>query len=160
MTVHPSETSTANGVTNGNGNGNSNHNTVMPDTESPRPLNLVGKTAIVTGSARGIGAGIALELGSRGANVVVNFTSESSRSVAEKLASKIESLSTGGKAIAVQASVVDKAGQQALVDAALQLSNSGHIDILVHNAGHGDDRYLPDITEEFYGMQTDINLKG
>ncbi|KAI1618036.1 putative short-chain dehydrogenase [Exophiala viscosa] len=139
-------------------NGNTNGHTTMPTTESPRPLNLTGKTAIVTGSARGIGAGIALELGSRGANIVVNFTSESSRSNAEKIVSKIESLATGAKAVTVHASVVDKVGQQALIDAALKLG-SGHIDILVHNAGNGDDRYLTDITEEFYDMQMDINLK-
>ena len=60
----------------------------------------------------------------------------------------------------MQASVVEKAGQQALVDAALNLSHHKNIDILVHNAGNGDDRYLQDITEDFYQMQMDINVKG
>ena len=80
--------------------------------------------------------------------------------MAEKLASKIASLGTGSKTACVQASVVEKAGQQALVDAAISLSPHKKIDIIVHNAGNGDDRYLQDITEEFYQMQMDINVKG
>jgi 3-oxoacyl-[acyl-carrier protein] reductase len=36
----------------------------------------------------------------------------------------------------------------------------GKIDMLVHNAGYGDDCFLKDITEEFYTTQSDINLKG
>lgn len=48
----------------------------------------------------------------------------------------------------------------ALVKAALELGGKNEINILVHNAGHGDDCYLPDITEDFYQIQTDINMKG
>ena len=80
--------------------------------------------------------------------------------MAEKLASKIASLGTGSKTAVVQASVVEKAGQQTLVDTALNLGLHQNIDILVHNAGNGDDRYLQDITEDFYQMQMDINVKG
>jgi NAD(P)-dependent dehydrogenase (short-subunit alcohol dehydrogenase family) len=47
-----------------------------------------------------------------------------------------------------------------IVGAATALSLDGKIDIVVHNAGHGDDCFLEDITEEFYRTQSDINLKG
>ncbi|KAF1949878.1 putative short-chain dehydrogenase [Byssothecium circinans] len=122
-------------------------------------FDLRGRTAIITGSARGIGAAIALEIARRGANVVVNYTSTKSQPAAETIASAISSSASGAKAVAVQADVVSKEGQQALVDAALELSETKEINILIHNAGNGDDKFLTDITEEFYEMQTDINMK-
>jgi 3-oxoacyl-[acyl-carrier protein] reductase len=47
-----------------------------------------------------------------------------------------------------------------MVKTASQLSATQEINILVHNAGNGDDRYLADVDEEFYEMQTSINMKG
>lgn len=46
------------------------------------------------------------------------------------------------------------------VKEALATSPNHQINILVHNAGHGDDRYLMDIGEEFYQAQIGTNLKG
>lgn len=109
---------------------------------------------------RGIGTGIALELARRGANVVVNYTSSKSRSAAESIASTIEGCRSGARAVAIQANIVIPEEQKKVVDAALELSGDKAINILVHNAGNGDDCYLPDITEGFYGMQTDLNIKG
>jgi 3-oxoacyl-[acyl-carrier protein] reductase len=109
---------------------------------------------------RGIGAGIASELGRRGANVVVNYTTEKSKAAAEALVEKISTSTSKARAVAVQGNVTDSADQKKMVEAALQLSPDREINILVHNAGHGDDCYLPDITEEFYQTQTDINVKG
>lgn len=107
---------------------------------------------------RGIGAGIAIELGRRGANVVVNYTSKRGAEAAEKV---IDAIRRGGsKAELVQANVSKLADLQNLVKAAVELSDSSKIDILVHNAGSGDDCYLADITEDFYESQSDINLKG
>lgn len=60
----------------------------------------------------------------------------------------------------VQADVVSSTGIKRIVQSAVALSTSGKIDILVHNAGHGDDRYLEDIDEAFYEIQTNINMKG
>ncbi|KAJ5976022.1 NAD(P)-binding protein [Penicillium waksmanii] len=51
-------------------------------------VSLEGKTAIVTGSSRGIGAGIALQLAKRGANVVVNYVSEGSKERADEIVKK------------------------------------------------------------------------
>ena len=66
----------------------------------------------------------------------------------------------GSNAVLVHANVVGLSDTKKLVNAAVELSPSGTIDILVHNAGHGDDCFLEDITEDFYTTQTDINLKG
>ncbi|KAK4889431.1 hypothetical protein LTR27_011775 [Elasticomyces elasticus] len=122
--------------------------------------NLSGKTAIVTGSSRGIGAGIALELGRRGANVVVNYTSAKSLAVAVKVVEQIRNGPAGASAVVVQGDVALASDRKRLVDAALELSPEKRIDMLVHNAGNGDDRYLVDLDEEFYDMQMSLNLKG
>ena len=107
---------------------------------------------------RGIGAGIAIELGRRGANVIVNYTSKRGAEAAEKVIDSIQG--SGGKAKLVQADVSKNTDLQSLVTAAVELSDTGKIDILVHNAGSGDDCYLADMTEDFYESQSDINLKG
>ncbi|KAF8866704.1 NAD(P)-binding protein [Acephala macrosclerotiorum] len=120
--------------------------------------NLASKTAIVTGSARGIGAGIALNLAKRGANVVVNYTSTRGEAAAAQLAKEIEP--TRSKVAVVQANIAAYKDLKKLTDAALEISGTGKIDILVHNAATGDDCYLEDMTEAFYQAQTDVNLKG
>ena len=91
-------------------------------------MELKGKTAIVTGSARGIGEGIALVLAREGANVVVNSRKAKD---CEGVVQKIVSL--GGKAIAVGADVSKKADVTAM--AAETVKQFGAIDILVNNAG-------------------------
>ncbi|KAF1976472.1 putative short-chain dehydrogenase [Bimuria novae-zelandiae CBS 107.79] len=126
----------------------------------PRKIyDLAGLTSIVTGSSRGIGAGIAFELARRGANVVVNYTSSASQSLAESVISTIEKCGSGARAVAIQANIVTTEGQNKIVQAALDLSKEGKINIIVHNAGNADDCYLPDVTEDFYEMQTDLNVK-
>lgn len=47
-----------------------------------------------------------------------------------------------------------------LVEAALALSETGRLDILIQNAASGDDAFLEDMTKEFFDTQTAINLKG
>ena len=90
---------------------------------------LDGKVALVTGSGRGLGTGIAVELGSRGTPVVANYAK--SASAAEKVVADIESF--GSKAIAIQADVsktpeVSKLFNEALV-------HFGRLDIVVSNSG-------------------------
>jgi len=92
---------------------------------------LSGKTAIVTGSSRGIGASTALLLAKEGANVVVNYRAKAPR--ANKVVKAIEE--AGGHAVAVQADVTEDEGRNALVDAAIE--NFGSLDILVLNASGG-----------------------
>lgn len=78
----------------------------------------------------GLGAGIAILLGKRGANVVVNYVSDGSRERAKKVAQEIEA--NGTKAIVVQADVSKTAEIPKLIDAALKISSTGKIEILIH----------------------------
>src|SRR5687767_8630843 len=89
----------------------------------PRPV------AIVTGSSRGIGRAIALELARGGHAVVVNYAH--SQAAAEEVVREIESL--GGEAIAVQADVGSADDRKRLIAAAIERWN--RLDVLVNNAG-------------------------
>lgn len=89
---------------------------------------LEGKVAIVTGAARGIGAGIAKEYAAEGAAVVVNYVS--SRSSADAVVEHITA--RGGQAIAVQADVSKQEDVERLFDTAV--AAYGTLDILVNNA--------------------------
>src|SRR5512136_1040236 len=117
-------------------------------------MELKGKTAIVTGSARGIGEGIALVLAREGANVVVN--SRKAREC-EGVVRKI--VSSGGKAIAVGADVSKKADVTAMVSETIK--QFGAIDILVNNAGiEGTPCLAKDLSEEQWDRVLGVNLRG
>lgn len=79
---------------------------------------------------RGLGAGIAELLAKRGANVVVNYVSDSSTKRAEEVAEKIKKIGT--KAIVVQADLSKLENIPKVVDAALDISSNKKIDILIH----------------------------
>ncbi|KAL2694884.1 hypothetical protein Neosp_001473 [[Neocosmospora] mangrovei] len=127
----------------------------MPDFKG---LDLTGKTAIVTGASRGIGAAIAVQLGQRGANVVVNYTSDKSKQRALDVVKKIEA--SGSKATLCQASVSTMKDIPKIVDSALQISETGKIEILIHNAALGVDANLDEVTEELFQTHFDTNVKG
>jgi 3-oxoacyl-[acyl-carrier protein] reductase len=117
-------------------------------------MELKGKTAIVTGSARGIGAGIAMVLAREGANVVVN-----DRKAADCTAVVQKITSAGGKAIAVGADVSQKAEVQAMAEATVKAF--GAIDILVTNAGiEATPTLARDLSEEQWDRVLAVNLKG
>lgn len=90
---------------------------------------LVGRVALVTGGSRGIGRGIAIELGAAGADVVVHY--RRNREAASGAVAAIRS--SGGRAVAVQASMGEPQEVDAMADAALEAF--GFVDILVSNAG-------------------------
>ena len=92
-------------------------------------MKLLGKTALVTGSAKGLGKRTALELARMGCDVVVNYVT--SRREAEAVCGQIESL--GRRAVAVQADVSDPDGVEKLIREAER--TLGTVDILVNNAG-------------------------
>ena len=91
--------------------------------------NLNGKTAVITGSARGLGKSIALRYAALGANVVVNYAS--SREAADATVTEIERL--GANAIAVQADMSRVVEIERLFAEASE--HFGQIDIAVANAG-------------------------
>ncbi|MBN9525294.1 MAG: SDR family oxidoreductase [Alphaproteobacteria bacterium] len=90
-------------------------------------FDLAGKVAIITGSSRGIGRAIALQMAAHGAKVVV---SSRKAEACAKVVAEIEA--AGGEAMALPASISDKAALQAMVDATTQ--SWGGVDILVCNA--------------------------
>jgi 3-oxoacyl-[acyl-carrier protein] reductase len=106
---------------------------------------LEGKTALVTGASRGIGAAIAAELARAGASVVVGYRSGTEE--AEAVASQI-----GGTA--VQADVSDPDDAKRLVEAA------GDVDVLVNNAGLTRDGLIARMPDEDWRDVIDTNLGG
>jgi len=114
---------------------------------------LQGRTAIVTGGSRGIGAGIALELGKRGANVLITYNNASTQ--ANDIISKLEAL--GVEALGVQASGNDRTSPDRIVKAAVEKWQ--HIDIIINNAGAGDDCLLKDMTHDLWDKILDCNLR-
>jgi len=115
---------------------------------------LENKIAVVTGGSRGIGKAIALKLASQGAQVVVNYTSNSS--AADEVVKEIEAL--GSKGIAVKANVSIAEDIENLIKETE--SQLGKIDILVNNAGITRDGLLIRMKEEDFDQVIDVNLKG
>ena len=115
---------------------------------------LEGRVAIVTGSSRGIGRAVAIELARQGCRVVVNYRSEAvaANEVVEAIVNE------GGLALAVQADVTIVSEAQALVDAAV--AAFGTVDILVNNAGIARDMLLLRMDERDWDAVLDTNLKG
>jgi len=117
-------------------------------------MTLEGKTAIVTGSARGLGKAIALKLASLGANIVLNDIASS-----EELDTTLEEFKAAGiNAIATRGDVRNQEDIKNMVSAALDAF--GRIDILVNNAGITKDKPMAMMSEEDWDAVLDINLKG
>lgn len=116
--------------------------------------NLEGKTAVVTGASKGIGAAIAKELAARGARVVVNYAS--SRQGADDVVAAITA--DGGEAIAVRASVADGEIVKRLF--AQAMSAYGSFDILVNNAAIYGPTPLGSITPDEFHRHFDTNVLG
>jgi 3-oxoacyl-[acyl-carrier protein] reductase len=115
---------------------------------------LSGKVAVVTGASKGIGAGIAKQLATEGAAVVVNYAS--SKSDADKVVDEIAK--RGGKAVAVQGSVTKKANVEKLFADAEK--TFGKIDILVNNAGVYEFMPVEEVTEPQFHRMFDTNVLG
>jgi len=116
--------------------------------------NLGGKTAIITGSSRGIGAATALRLAREGADIAVNYINDEAG--AQGTASKVREL--GQKAVVVRADVSNPTQVQQMVQKVLE--EFGHIDILVSNAGKGTKFNVGDTTDEEWERVFGINVKG
>jgi 3-oxoacyl-[acyl-carrier protein] reductase len=116
---------------------------------------LEGKTAIVTGAARGIGEGIAIKFAEQGANVAFTYVSDSSAERAKILEDKLTAL--GVKAKAYQSNAGDFAACEAFVNDVLK--EFGQIDICVNNAGISKDNLLLRMTAEQWDDVMQTNLK-
>ncbi len=117
-------------------------------------MKLEGKVAIITGSSRGIGSGIALKFAEEGADIVVNYRQKNS--LAEAVAEKMRRL--GCRALTIKADVSQKSDVEGLVQTALD--KFGKIDILVNNAGIFIGGKIADLKEEIWDRVMDVNLKG
>ena len=115
---------------------------------------LSGKTAVVTGASKGIGAGIAKGLAAEGAAVVINYAS--SKDGADRVVADIKA--KGGKAIAVQGDVAKTADVKKIF--AETKKAFGRLDILVNNAGIYNLLPLEEVTEEDFHRHFNINVLG
>lgn len=113
---------------------------------------LDGRVAIITGSSRGIGRGIAMELAARGARVVVNSSTsvESGRTVVGEIEAR------GGQALYLQADVGDLDACRALVAATNE--RFGRLDILVNNADWYVPQLFEDNTEEYWHRTVQVGM--
>jgi NAD(P)-dependent dehydrogenase (short-subunit alcohol dehydrogenase family) len=113
---------------------------------------LTGKTALVTGAARGLGRAIALALANAGADIALGLRDKASG--AEVIA-EIEAL--GRRAVPLQMDVMDLPQAYSAVDAAI--AALGHLDILVNNVGGGTEGPIEDFTEDEFDLTINLNVK-
>ncbi len=124
----------------------------QPDTAHvplDRALDLSGKTAIVTGASRGIGAAIAERLAQAGAHVVVGFREQAD--AADAIVAGIEK--AGGSAEARRGDVTKRVDVEALV------STAGQVDIVVNNAGTYPLHGLLDMMDHDFDAVVASNLR-
>ena len=114
---------------------------------------LTGKTAIITGSARGIGLAIAEKFIQLGANVIISDINET---LAKQTAETLKA--AGGEAIAIPANVTSVEDAQNLIEKAAEAY--GSVDILVNNAGITKDTLLIRMSEKDWDAVINVNLKG
>jgi 3-oxoacyl-[acyl-carrier protein] reductase len=114
---------------------------------------LRGRTALVTGGSRGIGAAISRALAETGASVAINYRERTDE--AKKLAEELRT--TGVKVITVQADVSLADAVSKMVDTAK--SELGTIDILINNAGIAITRGIDNLSEADFDRTIAINLK-
>ncbi|WP_078381752.1 enoyl-[acyl-carrier-protein] reductase FabL [Sutcliffiella halmapala] len=114
---------------------------------------MANKVALVTGSSRGIGKKIALQLASQGYDIVINYNR--SKAAAQETAAEIEQL--GVKALIIKANV----GQpEKIQEMFLKIDEEfGRLDLLVSNAASGVLRHVMDLEESHWDWTMNINAK-
>jgi len=116
-------------------------------------FDLSGRTALVTGAARGLGRAIALALSHAGADVALGLRDITTGS---ELVTEIESM--GHKALALQMNMAKLDEIFAAIDETI--AQFGHLDILVNNAGIAPENPAEKVREEDFDHTLEVNLKG
>ncbi|WNS80145.1 enoyl-[acyl-carrier-protein] reductase FabL [Domibacillus sp. DTU_2020_1001157_1_SI_ALB_TIR_016] len=111
------------------------------------------KTALVTGSSRGVGKAIAIALAKQGYDIVVNYAR--SKTAAEETAKEIELL--GRRALVIKANVGDTAKIKAMFETIAQ--EFGRLDLFINNAASGVQRPIMELEEKHWDWTMDINSK-
>ena len=114
------------------------------------------KTAIITGGSRGIGEAMTKKLGEMGYNVVINYRSDSSKALTEKLIQTLKE-QYGVEGLAVQADVSKYEDCEKLVKAAVEKFGE-KIDVLVNNAGITNNAPFCQLPREKYMAVLETNL--
>ena len=120
------------------------------------PINLSGKTAIITGSAQGLGAGTAALLAQAGANVVINYFNDPNGINLQR--AEATAAAIGKQALVICADVRDPVAVADLFKKTLD--RFGRIDIVVNNAGIMRDRTIKKMSLEDWKAVIDTNLTG
>jgi meso-butanediol dehydrogenase/(S,S)-butanediol dehydrogenase/diacetyl reductase len=114
---------------------------------------LDGRSVVITGAARGIGAGLAKRLGAEGAGVTV---ADLNAEGAEQVAAEVRD--AGGKAIGVGCDVGERDSVKGTLDAAV--SEFGRLDVLFNNAGISKTQHFLEVTEEDFNRIMRVNGLG
>jgi 3-oxoacyl-[acyl-carrier protein] reductase len=117
-------------------------------------VKFAGRTAIVTGAARGIGRAISLELARQGCRIAFNYSQSATQ--AEQLVSELTAM--GQEVYCCKALVQDFASATVMVKEVN--SRFGRVDYLVNNAGIIRDKLILRMTENDWDEVLDTNLKG
>ncbi|WP_046174811.1 enoyl-[acyl-carrier-protein] reductase FabL [Domibacillus indicus] len=111
------------------------------------------KTALVTGSSRGVGKAIALALARQGYDIVVNYAR--SKTAAEETAKEVEAL--GQRALVIKANVGDTDKIKAMFETISR--EFGRLDLFINNAASGVQRPIMELEEKHWDWTMDINSK-
>ena len=117
-------------------------------------MSFEGKAALVTGSSKGIGAAVAIELARQGANVTINC--HSSRDQAEQVADEIRGL--GRKALVIAADVSEQAAVEDMVRQTVEAF--GSLDCFVSNAVYSDRQLMVDADMVGFKRTIDVSMWG
>jgi 3-oxoacyl-[acyl-carrier protein] reductase len=117
-------------------------------------LNLAGRTALITGGSRGIGAAVARRLARHGSSVAVTYSSSST--AADEVIADI--VGRGGRAVAIQADSADARQVQAAVSRVVE--EFGGVDVLVNNAGIGMFAATEQLSLDDFDRMVAVNVRG